>query len=130
MATHIAAAVVQRPDGKVLLLKRAPGRTTNPNQWCFVTGFVEEGEEPAAAAARELHEELGVNAQPTRTGRVVVVQTGERDLRIHPYLFQVPDFDVRLEREHVAYTWIDPPEVTGYDTVPQLDDDLRALGLL
>jgi 8-oxo-dGTP pyrophosphatase MutT (NUDIX family) len=130
VATHIAAAVVQRPDGKVLLLKRAPGRTTNPNQWCFVTGYVEEGEEPAATAARELHEELGVDAQPTRAGRVVVVQTGKRDLRIHPYLFQVADFGVRLEREHVAYAWIDPPEVTGYDTVPQLDDDLRALDLL
>jgi hypothetical protein len=83
MATHIAAAVVQREDGK-----------------------------------------------PARAGGVVVVGAGGRDLRIHPYLFQVADFDVRLEKEHVAYEWINPPEVTGYDTVPQLDDDLRALGLL
>lgn len=129
-AIHIAAAVVQRPDGKVLLLKRAPGHTTNPGQWCFVTGYVEEGEDPAAAAARELQEELGLDTRPVRVGTPVTVLADRGELRVHPYLFRVPDFDVRLEHEHVAYAWIDPAEVTGYDTVPQLDDDLRALGLL
>lgn len=128
---EIAAAVVQRPDGKVLLLKRASTRSTNPDKWCFVTGYIGETESPREAAERELHEELGIDAVPARPGDVVVVDTPEGEtLRIYPYLFEVDYFDVELEEEHVAYEWIDPEQITEYDIVQQLDDDLRAVGLL
>lgn len=128
---EIAAAIVRRPDGRVLLLKRAASRTTNPNKWCFVTGYIEENESPREAAQRELHEELGIDASPVRPGDVVVVNTAEGDtLRIYPYLFEVDVPEVKLEREHVAYAWIEPEQVTEYDIVQQLDDDLRAVGLL
>lgn len=128
---EIAAAVLRRPDGRVLLLKRAATRSTNPDKWCFVTGYIEVGEAPREAAIRELREELGLDAEPVRAGSVVDVPTGEGEtLHIHPYLFDVEDLDVVLDEEHVAYEWIRPGEIHQYDTVPQLDDDLRAVGLL
>jgi 8-oxo-dGTP pyrophosphatase MutT (NUDIX family) len=127
---RIAAAVVQRPDGKVLLLKRAATHTTYPGKWCFVTGYVEADEHPGEAAIRELSEELSVSAKPVRGGEIVVVELAVDDtLHIYPFLFQVEDFDVVLEREHEAYAWIEPHEVENYDTVPRLADDLRSLGL-
>ncbi|MBN1122504.1 MAG: NUDIX domain-containing protein [Anaerolineae bacterium] len=127
---RIAAAVVQRTDGKVLLLKRAATHTTYPGKWCFVTGYVEAGEQPGEAAIRELGEELGVSAEPVRGGEIVTVELGgDKLLYVYPFLFRVEDFEVVLEREHGAYTWIEPHEVENYDTVPRLADDLRSLGL-
>ena len=131
MAIDIAAAVIQRDDGKVLLLRRSPNHSTNAGQWCFVTGYVETDEEPAIAAAREIEEELGVDPPPpARAGEIVIVETERGRLHVHPYLFRMPDFDVTLDWEHTDYVWVEPPEVLEYDIVPQLDDDLRALGLL
>lgn len=126
----IAAAVVQREDGKILLLKRAPAHHPGGGQWCFVTGYIEPGEQPAAAAARELNEELGVDAQPVHPGQIVVVELEAMTLHVHPFLFSVPDFPVRLDWEHTESAWIEPMELYGYDFVKQLDDDLVALGLL
>ena len=56
----VAAAVVQRPDGKVLLAQRLPG-TPYPGYWEFPGGKLEQGESARQALARELHEELGID---------------------------------------------------------------------
>lgn len=128
---RIAAAIVQRPDGKVLLLKRAATHTSNPGKWCFVTGYVEDDEEPRETAVRELEEELGVRALPVRAGRIVVVHTDwGGTLHVYPFLFQVDRLAVQLEHEHTDYRWVDPHEIYNYDIVQQLDEDLMALGLL
>lgn len=127
---RIAAAVVQRPDGKVLLLKRSPSHTTNPDKWCFVTGFIETGETPRQAAIRELSEELRVDAGPIRAGERVIVYAGWSTLHVYPFLFKVGNITVHLDWEHTEYTWIEPQEIYQYDFVQQLDEDLIALGLL
>lgn len=127
---QVAAAIVQRPDGKVLLLKRSPHHRTNAEKWSFVTGYVNRGEAPRDAAIRELHEELDIEGTPTRAGEVVVVEFNGRTLYIHPFLFPVGAIEVQLEREHTDYTWIEPGEVYNYDTVPQIDEDLIGVGLL
>jgi (d)CTP diphosphatase len=127
---EIAAAVVQREDGKILLLKRAPTHTTNPGKWCFVTGYLGPHEGPQAAAIRELKEELGLDARPSRSGALVTVDTYSATLHIHPFLFKVQDFPVTLDREHTDSVWIQPQELPAYDIVQQLDEDLVALGLL
>ena len=126
----IAAAIVQREDGRVLLLKRAPTHTPGANKWCFVTGYIEPGEDPRDAAIRELREELGVDAEPVRPGRIVVVETSWATLHVHPFLLAVPDFPVRLDWEHTDSAWIKPQELYEYEFVQQLDEDLIALGLL
>lgn len=126
----IAAAVLQREDGRVLLLKRAVGHNPGGGQWCFVTGYVEPGEAPDQAASREIHEELGLEVQPVRPGRIVVVELEAMTLHVHPFLFSVPDFPVSLDWEHTESAWIEPMELYGYDFVKQLDDDLRALDLM
>ena len=56
--TVVAAALVDR-EGKVLLQRRAPGRSM-AGLWEFPGGKVEPGEIPEAALARELDEELGI----------------------------------------------------------------------
>lgn len=63
-----AVVVIPDPDDpmRILLLKRR----TPPNvgRWCVPGGFIHYGEEPAAAAAREALEEVGLEV---RIGEVI-----------------------------------------------------------
>ena len=55
----VVAAALIRPDGRVLLQQRAPGRAM-AGLWEFPGGKVEEEELPERALIRELTEELGI----------------------------------------------------------------------
>src|SRR5580692_5552318 len=56
---NVVAAVIER-DGRVLICQRKGGR--HALKWEFPGGKVEPGEEPRAALARELREELAIEA--------------------------------------------------------------------
>ena len=57
---QVVAAVIML-DGKILIGQRKRGGR-HPLKWEFPGGKVEPGEDPRAALARELREELGVDA--------------------------------------------------------------------
>ena len=56
---EVAAAVLQKEDGRFLLAQR-PADKVYAGYWEFPGGKIESGESPAAALARELHEELAI----------------------------------------------------------------------
>ena len=58
---EVVAAVIER-NGQILIGQRKP-RGRHGLKWEFPGGKVEPGEEPRAALARELREELGIEAQ-------------------------------------------------------------------
>ena len=59
---EVAAAVIQRGDGRFLLAQRPRGKVY-AGYWEFPGGKIEPGEPPARALARELHEELGIDIE-------------------------------------------------------------------
>ena len=59
---EVAAAVIQRGDGRFLLAQRPPGKVY-AGYWEFPGGKVEPGEGAERALARELHEELGIDVR-------------------------------------------------------------------
>ena len=76
--TPAAVVWMQRPDGRVLALTRGDDFA----DWHLPGGKAEDGETPVQAAARELHEETGLDVDhrslveiaryETRSGRLVV----------------------------------------------------------
>lgn len=59
---EVAAAVIERPDGSFLLAQRPRGKVY-AGYWEFPGGKIEQGEAPARALTRELHEELGLDVE-------------------------------------------------------------------
>lgn len=69
---HRAAHILLRNEaGEIFLQKRAPWKDINPGVWdSSAAGHVDSGEDYAACAHRELEEELGVNAQLAKIGKL------------------------------------------------------------
>jgi 8-oxo-dGTP diphosphatase len=72
----VAAAVLIEQDGRVLLVRRAnePFR----GLWTLPAGFVDGGEDPAGAAARECLEETGLSVNVIRVLEVIAGLEHER----------------------------------------------------
>lgn len=64
-------AVVLDEDGRLLLTRRR-----DTGQWALIGGIVEPGEQPAAAAVREVFEETGVEAKVDRLVAVIADPPG------------------------------------------------------
>lgn len=118
-------------DGRdrLLLLKRAPAAELGPGQWGLPAGGIEPGETPAAAAAREMEEEIG----PGHATTPITYRGPLRDTfyggryEIHLFLARWLDGTVRLNHEHTAFAWVSQSEIAAYDVMPGIEEDIALL---
>jgi 8-oxo-dGTP diphosphatase len=124
---EVVAAVLERADGCFLLAQRPPGKVYE-GYWEFPGGKVELGESPAAALARELHEELGIDiggAYPWLT-RDYDYEHAAVKLRF----LRVRQWEGELQgREGQAFAWQHIDRLTVAPLLPANGPILRALAL-
>ncbi|EOL8970793.1 pyrimidine (deoxy)nucleoside triphosphate diphosphatase [Cronobacter dublinensis] len=111
----VVAAIIVR-EGRLLLAQR-PATGDQAGLWEFPGGKVEPGESQPAALARELSEELAIEA---RVGAYVASHTREvsgRVIRLHAW--RVEDFGGEPQALcHSALAWCEPREAFGYALAP------------
>lgn len=114
-ALHVVCALAER-DGRLLVLRRAPGRRL-AGLWEFPGGQVEAGETAAQALERELAEELGVRA---RIGERVGLSTVESEGRLIVLegLRAAWDGDLGPTPDHDALRWVEPALVDRTSLAP------------
>ena len=111
------SAVVRNAAGRVLLARRS-----DTGRWSVPAGLVDPGEQPAAAAVREVLEETGVRAEVERLGGVathpVVYPNGDvcEYLNVWFRCRAVGGDTSRHDDESLEVGWFDR------DALPDLDD--------
>ncbi len=105
-----------------LLLRRAAGGRC-PGSWEAVHGHIEDGENPAAAARREMSEETGL--APARLYNLSRVESFYQhrldEVALVPVFaaFVPAVATVRIGAEHDQYQWLDPASARSRFTWPR-----------
>ncbi|MEO8486094.1 MAG: Nudix family hydrolase [Betaproteobacteria bacterium] len=123
--TRVAAAVVLRADGAVLLAQRPPGKPY-AGYWEFPGGKLEPGETPRRALDRELAEELGLAVRDAAPWLVQEFVYPHAHVELH--FFRVFAFDGEpVGHDGQAFAWQRPG---AFDVAPLLPANTRVLAAL
>ena len=110
---HVAAAVIRRGDGHILLAKRADQQHQG-GLWEFPGGKVEAGESVAMALHRELQEELGIAVTAARP--LIKVQHDYPDKQVLLDVWEVSGFTGEPHgAEGQPLAWVSPRQLSDYD---------------
>lgn len=119
---EVAAGVIRRGDGRILVCRRGAGRH-NAHLWEFPGGKLEAGETPAQCLRRELMEEL-------RLPIANIKEMGRREAEGIRFIFlegETTAAPVLTEHEDSAFAT--PREMLGYDFCPADREVARILAL-
>lgn len=126
------SAVIRDHDGRILL-----ARSQGDDYWSLVGGGMEPGEQPIDAVAREIREELGVEAT---VGRIIGSYGGEELFLTYPngdrcayvttaYECHLAPGAFTLEDDELSeVAWFAPAEVAALDTQPYVARILTEAG--
>ncbi|WP_133000577.1 Nudix family hydrolase [Luteimonas arsenica] len=122
---EVVAGVITDARGRVLLSRRTEGRDL-AGLWEFPGGKREPGETPEAALARELQEELGIEARIG--GHLITVPQAYPGKRLRLDVRSVTRWDgIPRGREGQALAWVPPHKLPSYTMPPA---DIPVVGVL
>jgi 8-oxo-dGTP diphosphatase len=131
MATYVAViGIVKLDDDRILLLKRNARRRTSPNKWQTPSGFMNEGESAEEAVLREVKEETSLDGTIMKSGSAFEVVDKWARWVIVPFLISAKSDEVAIDTsEHSEFRWVNVDEVSSFECVEGINEDLRAVGL-
>jgi 8-oxo-dGTP diphosphatase len=110
---RVVAAALYDSQGRILIAERPAGKHM-AGRWEFPGGKVASGESDAAALARELHEELGVNVTESRELMTLHHDYADRSVELSLWIVEryigVPQ---SLDQQRLK--WVEPARLTDED---------------
>jgi 8-oxo-dGTP diphosphatase len=104
----VVVSLVIEHEGAVLLARRHPDSEHAPGTWDVISGRVEPGESPHAAAQREGYEETGLHIDvlaPIDTFHFLRGPGREEAIGI-TFHCRAHDRKARLSKEHTEFAWV------------------------
>ena len=122
----VAVTVLVFRAGRMLSMCRAATEDAGPGIWEGVSGRVRPGEDPVAAARREVAEETGlrVNVQARPITTYAALRRGE-PMTVIVFAAEHEEGEVVLSEEHDAYRWCELRELTELGVPEKLVDAAR-----
>lgn len=120
---RIAAALIEDGTGRVLLVRKAGSRF-----FMQAGGKIEPGEVPAAALARELHEEIGLIVAPADLqpiGRFSADAANEAGTRVDAHVFRLRTDHQPVPAAEIAEAlWVSRQEADALPLAPLTRDHI------
>lgn len=123
-----AGAVVQDDDGRLLVVQR--GRAPARGRWSLPGGRVETGERAADAAAREVHEETGLQVEVTSFLGFLEHISEDHHIVILDFRAAVVAGRLAAGDDADEAAWVTRHELEGRPTTDGLVDFLDAHGVV
>lgn len=121
---QVVAAVIERA-GRILICQRKGGR--HAHKWEFPGGKIEPGEDAPTALARELREELAIEARIGERLHHADFRYGQGP-SIHLQFFRVREFTGEPENlQFERIEWVARPALTSFDFLEGDLEFVRAL---
>lgn len=109
----VVAAALYASDGRVLIAERPPGKHM-AGRWEFPGGKVNPGEPEAAALARELHEELGIEVLSSHPFMRLRHSYQDRDVELSMWIVEAFRGEPRsLDGQRLK--WVHPARLADED---------------
>lgn len=122
---HVVTCFLEH-QGRIPIFRRSQMVGTYRGRWAGVSGYIEAGRTAYEQALQEIGEETGLgqdDIQLVKEGEpleVIDEQLGRRWV-VHPFRFRVTAPErMRIDWEHTEMKWIDPGDISRYETVPNL----------
>ncbi|MCB5190429.1 Nudix family hydrolase [Methylobacillus arboreus] len=122
-----AVAILQRPDGQVLLAERPAGKPWD-GWWEFPGGKIEAGESPHHALVRELHEELGIEVVTAHPWLLRRFEYPDRKVELHFFIVRKWKHEPQ-GCEGQRLSWQNPSALSVGPMLPANEPILAALNL-
>lgn len=131
--TALVLGIIVLSEDKLLLVKRSDEVSFYPGKWNWPSGFIDEPKPLRRLAEQELHEETGItHEQIADIAYASPITLNDPDLGktwvIYPvlaYMTNKPQPALNWEAEDFA--WVEPDDIDAYDTIPGVDDNIRAV---
>jgi 8-oxo-dGTP diphosphatase len=123
----VAVTVLIFREGQMLSMRRSSTQEAGPGLWEGVSGRVRAGEDPIAAARREVIEETGldVEIQPRPVTSYAAMRRGE-PMTVIVFVADHRNGDVVLSEEHDECRWCDEAELSELGVPVRLSDAARS----
>ena len=131
-STKIVTSFITNND-KFLLLKRSEKVKSMKGLWAGISGIIEKNETPLERAKIEIFEEVGIEESSINLLksadliRIESPQYKNHEWEIFPFLFETTNTEIKLNWENSDFKWINPDELSNYETVPSLKKVLANL---
>ena len=124
--TEVVAALIWDKFNKKFMICQRPANKSRGLLWEFAGGKVEPNESKEAALARELKEELNINAKAESI--FTEVTHIYPDIKIHLTLFNTKIISGTPEKiEHNDIRWITADEISNYEFCPADTEILKLI---
>ena len=122
----VSALIKNRKGDRFLIIKRCRDEIAYPGKWAFPGGKVEKGQTILEALKREISEEVGLDIEDYKRflKDYTFVRPDGHNVVGLCFLVLAKSDDVKLSGDFEDSRWISPEELSSYDHIEGLEEEV------